>query len=148
VSTPFYQPVEPVPAPSPVTPADGPGDAAGYAMVTPHGRGPAPYDIQADDDEAAVTAAFNAANAVNGQGVLYPQGPRQAEAQALLYSPQGFSAGGGTSGYDIMSGFSGEPGGSWPNDIQPRELLETPIQGEGGYPAGSTMQDGLQTYGC
>lgn len=143
---PFLQSLDPAGAPGPVTPADGPSDAAGFAMVTPGGRGTAWYDVQAANDEAAITAAFNGANALTGAGVLYPEGPRQREAQGLLDSPQGFSAGGGMSGYDIMSGWSGEPDESWQNDVQPVTLLQTPVQGAGDYPG--TMQDGIQTYGC
>jgi hypothetical protein len=145
----FFQPVDPAAAPDAVTPADTPGDASGYAMVTGGSDGPAAYDIAADNGEAAITAAFDAANAVAGGGILYPRGPRQTATEALLYSPQGFSSGTGTSGYDIPQGFSGEPDGSWPNNVQASSVLETPIQGEmGAYPAGSTTQDGVQKYGC
>lgn len=143
---PEYQNLDPSGAPDPVTPAGGPGDAAGYSMVTPHGRGTAPYDIQAASDEAAITAAAQGAGEVAGAGIVYPRGTRQAAAETLLYSPQGFSAGGGTSGYDITQGWSGEPDESWANDVQMPSLLETPIQGVGNYPG--TMQDGLETYGC
>lgn len=143
---PEYQSLDPGAAPGPVTPADGPGDAAGYASVTPDGHGTAPYDIAAPGDEAAITAAFDAANALAGAGFLYPQGPRQAATEALLNSPQGFSAGSGTSGYDIPQGFSGEPDESWPNNVQPDAIFETPVQGTGDYPG--TVQDGVQTYGC
>lgn len=72
-------------------------------------------------------------------------GARQEETRQLLESPQGFSSGGGTSGYDITAGWSGEPDESWANDVQMPELLETPIQGAGDYPG--TVQDGLQKYG-
>ena len=146
---PFYQTPDPTGAPDQVTPADSPGDAAGFGMVTPHGRGTAPYDIQADNGQAGITAAFDAANALTGAGALYPQGPRQAAAEKLLDSPQGFSAGTGTSGYDIPQGWSGEPGESFANNVQANTILETPIQGEmGTYPsATSTMQEGLQKYG-
>lgn len=145
MSNPEYQSLDAAGAPSPVTPAAGPADAAGWGMVTPHGRGPAPYDIQAAMDEAAITSAFGAANALSGAGFLYPQGPRQAATEKLLNSPAGFSAGGGTSGYDITQGWSGEPDESWANDVQMPSILETPIQGAGNYPG--TTQDGLQTYG-
>ena len=145
---PFYQNLDPTVAPDPVTPADSPGDSAGYAMVTPGGRGTAPYDIQADNGEAGITAAFDAANALAGQGVLYPRGPRQRETGVLLDSPQGFSAGGGTSGYDVTAGWSGEPDESWDNNPQPDSLLETPIMGQmGTYPVENTYQPGLQKYG-
>ena len=144
---PAYQNLDPAGAPGPVTPADGPGDAAGWAAVAPHGPGTAPYDIAAPLDTAAITAAFDAANALTGAGFLYPQGPRQAAAQHLLDSPQGFSAGGGTSGYDIPQGWTGEPDESFVNNAQPTVILETPVQGTMDYPAGSTYQPGLQKYG-
>lgn len=144
---PAYQDLDPVPVPDPVTPADSPGDAAGWAMVTPDGRGTAPYDIQAASDEAAIQAAFDGAGRVSAAGIsVYPRpGTRQAETAVLLDSPAGFSAGGGTSGYDITAGWSGEPYDSWDNNPQPGALLETPIQGTGDYPG--TTQDGVQTYG-
>jgi hypothetical protein len=71
-------------------------------------------------------------------------GPRQAGAMHLLESPQGFSSGGGTSGYDIIAGFSGQGDGhyGWPNDVQPGPLLETPDQGQmGTYPQSNTGTD-------
>jgi hypothetical protein len=114
-------------------------------MVTPDGRGPAPYDIQAAMDTAAIAAAADAAGAVSGAGIVYPRGTRQAATETLLNSPQGFSAGGGLSGYDITPGWSGEPDESWANSVQAPTILETPIQGTGDYPG--TMQDGLQKYG-
>ena len=145
---PFYQNLDPAGAPDPVTPADTPADAAGFAGVSPHGRGPAWYDIQAPADEAAIAAAAAGAAAVAGAGVVYPRGTRQAQTEVLLSSSQGFSAGGGTSGYDITAGWSGEPDESWANDVQPAGSLETPIQGQmGSYPAGNTYQEGVQKYG-
>ena len=143
----YYQGVDPAGAPDPITPREGPADPSGWAQVTPSGPGPAPYDIQDNGWEGAITAATDAAAAVSGAGVVYPAGTRQAAAARLLDSPQGFNAGGGTSGYDITPGWSGEPDESWPNNPQPGAILETPIQGQGGYPADSTTQDGLQTYG-
>ena len=135
------QPYDPQTVPDPVTPRDTPSDPAGFAGVTPHGQGPAPYDIQANlsAGQAEIGAAFNGANAVAGAGALYPMGPRQAETARLLDSPQGFAAGGGTSGYDITAGFSGEGSSvyGWPNDVQPG-ILETPIQGQPTYPQSST----------
>jgi hypothetical protein len=130
------QPLDPQGAPDPVTPRAPSADPAGFAMVTPHGQGPAPYDIQAPMD-ATIGGAFDSANAVAGAGVIYPQGPRQAQTARLLDSGQGFSAGGGTSGYDITAGFSGAGGDGWPNDVQPG-ILETPIQGQPTYPQSST----------
>jgi len=134
------QPLDPQSPPGPVTPAASPSDPAGYAMVTPHGQGPAPYDIQAPMDDT-ITGAFDSANAVAGAGFLYPQGPRQAAAEALLNSPQGFSSGGGTSGYDIIAGFHEGGGDGWPADVQPG-LLETPVQGQpNSYPQSNTGTD-------
>lgn len=145
MSNPGYQSLDPAGTPPAVTPADGPADAAGWAMVAPAGHGPAPYDIQAPMDTAAITAACDAAGAVTGAGIVYPRGTRQAAAEGLLSSPAGFSAGTGLSGYDIPQGFSGEPGESWANNVQASSVLETPIQGKGDYPG--TVQDGLQKYG-
>ena len=145
MSNPEYQTPDPAGAPSPVTPADGPADPAGYAMVTPAGRGPAPYDIAAPLDQAAIQAAYDGAGAVSGAGIVYSQGTRQAAAETLLNSPQGFNSGTGTSGYDIPQGWSGEPDESWANNTQVSSIFETPIQGQGDYPG--TVQDGLQKYG-
>lgn len=140
MSSPEYQSPDPAGVPDPVTPADGPGDGAGYASVSPDGRGPAAYDIAAVSDEAAITAGCDAAYAVAGPG-----GARQSATAGLLYSPAGFSAGSGMSGYDIPQGFSGEPDESWANNVQPDAIFQTPVQGMGDYPG--TAQDGLQKYG-
>jgi hypothetical protein len=97
-----------------ITPADSPSSPEGYAGVSPHGRGTAPYDIQDSHDvPAAVQAAFDGANAVAGAGVLYGMGPRQRETEALLSSPQGYQD------FDITSGFSGSHGETWPGDPTP-----------------------------
>ena len=147
---PAFQNLDPMSVPDPITPAASPGDPAGYGMVTPHGRGTAPYDVQEDlgSIQAEVQASFSDAVAATGAGVLYPQSPRQAEAEKLLDSPAGFSSGGGLSGYDITAGWSGEPDESWDNDPEPSSLLETPIQGQmGTYPAENTYQPGLEKYG-
>ena len=114
---PEYQNIDSYTPPGPVTPADSPSAPAQYAGVTPHGQGPAPYDIQAPQDD--LSAAVAAAGALSGAGVLYPVGPRQGQTAHLMNSPQGFSAGGGTSGWDITAGFSGDGGDGWPNDVQP-----------------------------
>ena len=118
-------------------------------MVTPHGPGTAPYDIQALDGlEESITAAADGAGMVSGAGIVYPQGTRQRETGVLLDSPFGFSAGGGLSGYDITAGWSGEPDESWDNNPQPDSLLDTPVQGQmGTYPAENTYQPGLEKYG-
>lgn len=92
-----------------ITPADSPSSPEGYASVTPHGRGTAPYDIQAPLQD--LSGEFDAANSVAGAGVLYPQGPRQAETETMLQSPQGFAVG----GYDIDAGSHDQ----WPNNIEP-----------------------------
>jgi hypothetical protein len=73
-------------------------------------------------DLSGITAA---AEALAGPG-----GPRQAAAEHLLSSPQGFAAGSGTSGFDMTDGFAG----GWPQDVQPPSLLNTPDQGSGDYP--------------
>jgi hypothetical protein len=88
-------------------------------MITPSddASAPAQYDavpvqefnIQAE--QPSLAREFGAANAVAGAGVLYPAGPRQAQTETLLSSPQGFA----TEGYDIDAGFSGR----WPNDVEP-----------------------------
>lgn len=94
-----------------ITPAAAPSSPENYAQVTPHGQGPAPYDIQAPLSDGEITAAFNATNAVGGAGVLYPQGPRQAQTARLLQSAQGF----GSAGYDIDAGTTV----GWPADVEP-----------------------------
>jgi hypothetical protein len=113
MSTPFFQDPHQAAAPDPVTPADGPSSPEGYAAVTPHGRGPAPYDIQAPQDDLA--GQYEAAGALTGAGIVYPQAPRQGETEALLKSPPGYEE------FDIYPGFSGEGETThgWPNDVGP-----------------------------
>src|SRR5258706_3577029 len=77
------QPVHQAVANDPVTPHDTPSSSAGFAMVTPHGRGPAPYNIQDGNDEAAITAVTATAGALAGARIVYPQGPRQAMTETL-----------------------------------------------------------------
>jgi hypothetical protein len=133
---PEYQSLDPDAVPSPVTPADGPGDPRGWAMVTPAGQGTAPYDISAPQDIAGITAAVSAAGSLTGAGVVYPHGPRQAEAQAILESVQGAASS------NVFSGFPDYESA----DVRPPGL-ETPIQGEmGTYPVGNTYQGGLPMY--
>jgi hypothetical protein len=112
-STEFFQSPAPQGAPPPVTPQASPADPAGWAMVTPHGQGPAPYDIQAPMDD--LMGAYQSAGALNGAGIVYGQGPRQAEAEALLESPPGYGE------FDILQGFSGQDATThgWPNDVRP-----------------------------
>ena len=93
-----------------ITPADSPSDPSGYAAVAVQ-----PMNIQAPLMDGEITAAFNSANAVGGAGFLYPQGPRQAEAAALLDSPQGSPA------MDVTAGYAGGGGGSWPANPEPPE---------------------------
>ncbi len=109
------QPLDPISPPDPVTPAATPSSPAGYAMVTPHGRGPAPYNIQAGNDEAVITAVTNAAGALAGAGIVYPQGPRQAATESLLSSAQGYGA------QDIDAGYPGSAAGEsgWPVNVEP-----------------------------
>lgn len=87
-----------------ITPSDGPSAPAEYAAVPVSS-----HNIQAPMDD--LTATFNDANALAGAGVLYGQGPRQAQTETLLSSPQGFA----TKGYDIDAGYSG----TWGNDMEP-----------------------------
>jgi len=94
-----------------ITPADSPSSPSDFAAVTPHGQGPAPYDIQAP--QADLAATFNAANAVAGSGVLYPQGPRQAATERLIQSPQGYGD------FTITAGYAGGGGEDWPGDVAP-----------------------------
>ena len=94
-----------------LTPSDTPSNPGAFAEVTPHGRGPAPYDIQAPMSDGEISAAFDASIAVGGSGVLYPMGPRQSQTEQLLQSPQGF----GSNGYDIDAGSAF----GWPNDVEP-----------------------------
>jgi hypothetical protein len=131
----YFQSLDPAGAPDPVTPAGSPSNPSGYAQVTPHGRGPAPYDIQAASDEGTVQAAFDGSVAVSGAGVLYTQSPRQAAAEALLNSPPGYQD------FDIYGGFSGEGATThgWPNDVGPGADAETPIQGMGDFTGTGTV---------
>ena len=118
------QPLDPAAAPSPVTPAGSPSSPL-YGSVTPHGQGPAPYDIQAPmEDLSGLTAS---AGAVAGAGIVYPQGPRQAATEAFLSSPAGFGE------LSITSGMSGGAGEDWTSDPRPGPNMETPDQGMGDY---------------
>ena len=103
------QPVHQAGANDPVTPHDTPSSPAGFASVTPHGQGPAPYNIQAP--QADLGGEVGAAGAVAGAGVVYPRGARQAQTQQLLQSPAGF----GVAGYDIDAGSADR----WPNNVEP-----------------------------
>jgi hypothetical protein len=89
-----------------ITPQDTPSSPENFAQVAV-----SPTDIQAPLSVGEITAAFDAANADGGSGVLYPQGPRQAQTEAMIQSPQGFASG----GYDIDAGSAF----GWPNDVEP-----------------------------
>ena len=115
MSSPFYQDASPQSPPDQITPAAAPSSPSGFASVTPHGRGPAAYDIQAPLADGEITAAFNEANSLGGAGVLYPMSERIGQAKELLESPQGFGSG----GFDVDGGWHGGGGGSWPNDVEP-----------------------------
>ena len=89
-----------------ITPQDTPSSPENFAQVAT-----SQMNIQAPLSEGEIGAAFDASLAVGGSGVLYPQGPRQAQTQQLLESPQGFASG----GYDIDAGSAF----GWPNDVEP-----------------------------
>lgn len=88
-------------------------------MITPSDSASAPsqydavpvQDMNIQAPQADLSGAFNAANAVAGAGVLYPVGPRQAQTETLLSSPQGFAI----EGYDIDAGSTS----GWPSNIEP-----------------------------
>ena len=112
---PFYQDLDPMSVPDQVTPAASPSSPAGFAGVTPHGQGPAPYDLQAPLMDGEITGACGAAYATGGAGVLYPMSPRIADAKTLMESPQGF----GSAGFDIFGGYHEGGGDGWPSDVEP-----------------------------
>jgi hypothetical protein len=138
----FFQPLDPAAAPGPVTPADSPGDAAGWAEVTPSGQGPAPYDIAAPQDIAGISAAAQAAMALSGggegagtgAGIPDRDSPRQQEAASILDSPQGAASS------DVFTGFPDYES----SDVSPGANLETPIQGHGFHPG--TTQEGVPQF--
>ena len=143
MSTPFFQPVDPTAAPDPVTPADSPGDAAGWAQVTPAGQGPAPYDISGPQDIAGIAGALAAAMDLSGgqegtstgAGIPNRDSPRQQQAAAILDSPQGAESS------NVFAGFPDYEN----QDLDIDSDLNTPIQGAGYHPG--TMQDGIPMYG-
>jgi hypothetical protein len=89
-----------------ITPSDSPSAPEQYAGVPV-----CTTDIAAP--QADLSGTFDAAMAETV--------PRQEQTRVLLESPAGFSAGSGTSGYDILGGSSGGGGEDWPSDVQPRE---------------------------
>jgi hypothetical protein len=89
-----------------ITPSDSPSSPADYASVQVSGA-----DIQAP--QADLAGVFDAANSVAGAGVIYPQGPRQQQTEALISSPQGFGE------FDITAGYSGGGGEDWPANVEP-----------------------------
>ena len=89
-----------------ITPADSPSSPADYAAVPVQGM-----DIQAP--QADLAAAVEAAGALSGAGIVYPQGPRQAQTEKLIQSPPGFGD------FDITAGYSGDGGDDWPGNVNP-----------------------------
>ena len=89
-----------------ITPSDSPSAPSEYAGVPVSGR-----DIQAP--QADLSGVFDAANAVAGAGVLYGQGPRQAQTEKLIASPPGYGE------FNITAGYSGGGGEDWPADVAP-----------------------------
>jgi hypothetical protein len=81
-----------------ITPPDTPSSPENYAQVAT-----SPADIQAPLPEGEIAAAYGAANADSG--------PRQAQAEQMIQSPQGF----GSAGYDIDAGTTA----GWPADVEP-----------------------------
>src|SRR5260370_36082825 len=139
MSSPYFRPGDGAGAPDPVTPAAAASSPADFAAVTPHGRGPAGYDIQAPMPDLA--GAYAAAGAITGAGIVYPQGPRQAMTETLMQSPQGFAL----DGYDIDAGDHAGPGqDGWPANVEPAEAAaRTPDRGHGGVaPAGAARPRG------
>jgi hypothetical protein len=142
----FFQPLDPAGAPDPVTPQDGPADAAGWAQVTPSGQGPgpAPYDISAPQDIAGIGGAVQTAMGLSGgaegagpgAGIPDRHGPRQAQAEAILESPQGAGA------MNVTAGFPDYES----SDVSPGANMENPVQGHGDYPG--TTQGGVPQYGA
>lgn len=87
-----------------ITPSDSASAPAEYAAVPVQDT-----NIQAPQGD--LSGAFMAANDLAGAGVLYPQGPRQAQTEALLQSPPGFAS----DGYDIDAGFAA----GWDTNVEP-----------------------------
>ena len=148
MSTPFFQSLDPAGTPPPITPTGGHSDDAGWAKVTPATDSPAPYDISAPQNIAGIAAAVEAAGrlsggqegAATGAGWLYPPGPRQAEAAAMMEAAQGTPAGEGS-----LSVFSGFPDYETAH-VDPGGDMENPIQGTGTLP-GSTPYPGTTQPG-
>jgi hypothetical protein len=89
-----------------ITPSDSASAPEQYAAVPVQSM-----DILAPQQDLAAT--LDAANALTGSGVLYPQGPRQAATEALLSSPAGFGE------FNVTAGYSGGGGEDWPGDVSP-----------------------------
>lgn len=113
------QPLDPAAAPPHATPADSPSSPL-YGSVTPHGQGPAPYDIQAPVEDLDGLAASAMAQTAPGSG-------RQSDTEAFLSSPAG------TGELSITGGMSGGGGEDWPSDVSPGANAETPDQGHGDF---------------
>jgi hypothetical protein len=94
-----------------ITPADSPSSPADYDAVTPHGQGPAPYNIQAPTED--LSGITSAAGRLTGAGIVYPMSGRQSDTENLIMSPPGFAD------FDIFGGYSGGGGADWPTDVGP-----------------------------
>jgi hypothetical protein len=92
-----------------ITPSDSASSPEDYAAVTPHGRGPAPYEIQAPQMGGEIAAAYGDAGAASGAGIVYPRSPRQDATEQLIMSPPGYAD------FDILSGSAS----GWPADVSP-----------------------------
>jgi hypothetical protein len=113
------QPLDPAAAPPHTTPADSPSSPL-FSDVTPHGQGPAPYDIQAPmEDLDGLTAS--------AVGDTAPGSARQSDTETFLNSPAGFGE------LNITGGMSGGGGDDWPSDVSPGANAETPDQGMGDF---------------
>lgn len=143
---PFFQSLDPMSVPDAVTPHDAPSSPDAYAGVSPPGTGPAPapYSISAPQNIAGITAAAEAATALaggqegadTGAGMPNRHSPRQAEAEAILMSPQGAASS------NVFAGFPDYEN----QDVRPPADLQTPIQGTMTYPVSNTYQPGIPQF--
>ena len=89
-----------------ITPSDSPSSPQHYAAVPVQGM-----DIQAPMDLAEIQSAYDQAGADAAAGVsaYHHQSPRQAQTEALLASPPGYSD------FTILGGTTA----GWPADVTP-----------------------------
>jgi hypothetical protein len=85
-------------------PADSPSSPSDYANVAVQ-----PVNIQAPDDEAAISVAFDATNREMGAGVIYAVGPRQRESASFMDSAEGYGS------FGVLAGTTA----GWPADTEP-----------------------------